>query len=574
MKYNLSLAVVLMGAALASAAPPPEAQDVVLMADSRAYPVRLHIYVDGRPYGGRYDVYLRRWFAFLDRNGDGVLDKDEARHALSADQMVLQVQNGAFFGTRGGNTPPPAFRDLDTDGNGKVTIAEFLAYYRRAGFGPIMLINGNQFGNGADLAGDVIFRALDTDGDGKLSKAELAKAEEVLRRFDANDDEVITAQELTGNTGIGGRGIQQFGFPQQALTSTGPVLLISPDEKGRLAAAKAILARYDKKGDGVLTRTTFPLPAALFTKLDTDKDGVLSADEIAVWLAKPSDTVIVLRLGKVDPDQAPIEALNGDDEKAEVKVEKMPADVYSLTAGDLRVRVKRSEGMSASDNIRNPRIRQFYLQNFKGSDNGNKGFLTAEDVKEGQAAALFSGIFSRADRDGDGKLTEKELTDFLDLMDGAPAGLTSMVVTEQGTGLFDMLDANGDGRLSIRELRNAAKRLAELDRKGKGFIAKSDLPRHLTIALNPGAPLLGGRGLPVPVVRRDDRADPSRPVPARGPLWFRKMDLNGDGDISPREWLGTPELFKQIDEDGDGLISVEEAERYDRRREREKENKP
>jgi hypothetical protein len=54
-----------------------------------------------------------------------------------------------------------------------------------------------------------------------------------------------------------------------------------------------------------------------------------------------------------------------------------------------------------------------------------------------------------------------------------------------------------------------------------------------------------------------------RPVGTRGPLWFRKMDLNGDGDVSPREFLGTQEEFRRIDADGDGLISVEEAERYD-----------
>ena len=47
----------------------------------------------------------------------------------------------------------------------------------------------------------------------------------------------------------------------------------------------------------------------------------------------------------------------------------------------------------------------------------------------------------------------------------------------------------------------------------------------------------------------------------RGPLWFRKMDVNGDGDVSEREFLGSREDFRRIDLDGDGLISVEEAEK-------------
>ena len=52
-------------------------------------------------------------------------------------------------------------------------------------------------------------------------------------------------------------------------------------------------------------------------------------------------------------------------------------------------------------------------------------------------------------------------------------------------------------------------------------------------------------------------------VTARGPLWFRKMDRNGDGDVSLREFLGTKEQFDRIDIDHDGMISVEEAEVYD-----------
>ena len=38
--------------------------------------------------------------------------------------------------------------------------------------------------------------------------------------------------------------------------------------------------------------------------------------------------------------------------------------------------------------------------------------------------------------------------------------------------------------------------------------------------------------------------------PVSAPAWFLKMDRNGDGDISPREWLGTEEEFRMIDTDG------------------------
>jgi len=37
------------------------------------------------------------------------------------------------------------------------------------------------------------------------------------------------------------------------------------------------------------------------------------------------------------------------------------------------------------------------------------------------------------------------------------------------------------------------------------------------------------------------------------------MDRNGDGDISPREFIGSAEEFRKLDLDGDGFISVAEA---------------
>jgi hypothetical protein len=41
------------------------------------------------------------------------------------------------------------------------------------------------------------------------------------------------------------------------------------------------------------------------------------------------------------------------------------------------------------------------------------------------------------------------------------------------------------------------------------------------------------------------------------------MDSNGDGDISRREWLGEAADFDKLDTDGDGLISLAEAEAFD-----------
>jgi hypothetical protein len=40
------------------------------------------------------------------------------------------------------------------------------------------------------------------------------------------------------------------------------------------------------------------------------------------------------------------------------------------------------------------------------------------------------------------------------------------------------------------------------------------------------------------------------------------MDVNGDREITAREFLGTAEQFRAIDADGDGLVGPEEASAY------------
>jgi Ca2+-binding EF-hand superfamily protein len=192
------------------------------------------------------------------------------------------------------------------------------------------------------------------------------------------------------------------------------------------------------------------------------------------------------------------------------------------------------------------------LQQFQAADGERKGFLQRHQV---EPSPSLSSLFVLADRDGDGKLTARELSTFLELHAQGASAVTTVTLVDQGTALFELLDADRDGRLSLRELHGAWSRLRSYDRDRDGCVSRDELPRHYQLWLSRGWARPGSLVRPSVVA-------PKAP-PARGPLWFRMMDVNGDGDVSRREFLGSDEAFRQLDTDGDDLISVEEAERYE-----------
>lgn len=124
-----------------------------------------------------------------------------------------------------------------------------------------------QPGRGSYMQFHPLLSALDVNHDGVIDEQELAKAPDALRALDRNGDGRITPDEMSPamGRGRGGRGREEEG-------PRGPDTIEE--------AVKTYLA-FDKNGDGKLTRDEVPeRMQGIFDRADSDKDGVLTADEL------------------------------------------------------------------------------------------------------------------------------------------------------------------------------------------------------------------------------------------------------------------------------------------------------
>src|SRR5262249_39565490 len=149
--------------------------------------IRLHVQIDGKPYQTAWNEFIDSVFASVDKNKDGVLDKDEVERIPPA--QVLFSGAGPRFavnvvGAPGGGAAP-SLAVLDTNKDGKVSKEELAAYYRKNGGMPfqysfaqdqgpampgggfVVDVNGRQqTGQSlADQLNDALFKLLDTNKD-------------------------------------------------------------------------------------------------------------------------------------------------------------------------------------------------------------------------------------------------------------------------------------------------------------------------------------------------------------------------------------------------------------------------
>lgn len=177
------------------------------------------------PHANKPNETLTRLMV-LDRNGDGILTKDEVPERMQG-----------------------MFARIDTNNDGKLTQDEIKAS-AAAQRGP----NGPAQRGGEPTRRDPLLNALDTDHDGVISREEIAAAPASLKVLDKDGDGTISQTELR---------------PPQ----------MTPTDR-----ADHMLDEWDTNKDGKITKPEAPdRIQEQFEKIDTNNDGFLTKDELIVF---------------------------------------------------------------------------------------------------------------------------------------------------------------------------------------------------------------------------------------------------------------------------------------------------
>jgi hypothetical protein len=330
-----------------------------------------------------------------------------------------------------------------------------------------------------------------------------------------------------------------------AAWGAGPgVILLDPSLSWQRSDVSPLETYLDRNGDGTFSREEIAKANSVLKRADVDSNDVVDLKEIRRTVDHSAFTSAIGGYPLVVVLDASTDVL---------KLESTMANVY-----------KSQSTASAGVNAAAPTVSSLQKRpaditlqvNLSTSDKNPTGTsvlsLGAAFAKSTGAASATTNV---ATIDIDGDYLEFSAAQGNASGSDSAASQIAIGAAFDGNPLLRLLDHDNDGRLTRRERQEISGLFASLDRNSDGSVSPSEVPVPIRLAVTLGAHVHELLATPVPAARAMATRTPSPPAPG----WFMSMDKNSDGDLSRGEFLGTTEQFKQLDTNGDGLLSITET---------------
>jgi Ca2+-binding EF-hand superfamily protein len=308
-----------------------------------------------------------------------------------------------------------------------------------------------------------LVKALDQDEDGIISSAEIAAAQATLLKYDRNQDDVLSLEELAAAA---------TRTPDKTPKGAVPPPLVLLED----LAQSHVFARLAEQYSATGSQTAI----AAWSRFDPNADGRTDAAEMEALQAAPPDLQIVVAFDSRDPSRSRVEATVLDAPLGEAPATIRRDSMTLLIAGTLlEISAVQSPSGDAADQVSLGAVRDGYPL-LPDIDVNEDGRLTLREMRKApERLAAF-------DRDKDGAISAGELapTVRVAIGRGVTAHLPLAVVRSlhpptdapavEPPAWFVSMDRNKDGDLSRREFPGGQQQFDDLDSDGDQLISGAE----------------------------------------------------------------------------------------------------
>lgn len=499
------------------------AERVLLFLPRAPVLVEQKLSIDGQPFRALSERHIDELMKEADANRDGKVSWDEAITSKKMGRGITEAATPELLAIRK--------QQYDADGDSIISRVEARRIWAQASGGAALVVQGQAF-LGPRVDGSQLFALLDTNSDNELSESEMQAAPQRLGSRDADDNEVVSLAEIAGDQSSAAE-LNPSGRAMANSTLLLPIIEATnwKDLHGML------LAKYGQQKQ---------LRAVRFdAQLDANGDGEISVEELAGLLKITPHLSLDIALGtRKELRDTVVIASMSEDFKSQARVDRDPRGALKLDLPGVLLHILAPNPKPNPTN--NSGRAKAYMTS---GDKDKNGYL---EKKELANLPPVLALFDTWDANSDGQVYAEEIVAALEAAEIPQWQRITIGALSEGSDLLSILDQNADQQLGVREIKEATTVLQAADQDGDGVLSAADSPVQIRLAIARGNETY--QYLTKGTLR--NLRPRNTPGESLGPDWFRNMDTNGDGSLTPREFLGDAAQFERLDANRDGLLET------------------